>query len=139
MKYCVKCGAELADEAHFCPKCGAEQPTASDYAAEGASQETASQPIQPEPVKASSSASSSPSDDSTPMVLGILSIVLAGVVGLILGIIGIQKSTCSRDHTLNLVGIVISSIVLAFAVIYLIIFFIALASGVNYMSSTIYY
>jgi len=24
MKYCPKCGAEMADDARFCPKCGAE-------------------------------------------------------------------------------------------------------------------
>jgi hypothetical protein len=118
MKYCVKCGSEIADEAHFCPKCGAEQPSASDYAAGGVDA-SSSAPIEAEPVQSNyASTNANTNQSSAPMVLGILSIALAGLAGLILGIIGIGKSTCKRDHTLNLIGIIVSSFYLVFLIVY---------------------
>ena len=70
MKYCSKCGAELADDAVVCTKCGC------------AVENTAQQPQQ--------QTTATPAKEGK--VLGILAIIfgaLGGILGLILSIIGI--------------------------------------------------
>lgn len=49
MKYCTKCGAQLADEARFCSKCGAPQPNMEN--APAPSQQPVAQPSIPQPVE----------------------------------------------------------------------------------------
>ena len=68
--FCQNCGKEFQDGVGACPHCGAPVSMVS----------------QPAPVQTTSD------PGTTPMVLGILSIVFAGLIGLVLSIIGLKKA-----------------------------------------------
>lgn len=88
MKFCSKCGKELADDAVFCTECGASTAPAAPAA----------------PAVKSSKAS---------LVLGIVGIVVAwlfALAGHIVSIIGIVLGVKEYKNTGNVIGLVLSII-----------------------------
>lgn len=88
------------------------------------------QPVAPQPVFTNAAATMPPGEkpgDTAPLVLGILSIVLSGLIGLILGIIGLSKSKkvlavlpdsgkAKGGKITSIIGIVLSILMLIFII-----------------------
>lgn len=73
MKFCLKCGARLGDDAAFCPNCGAAQPNP----------QQGGQP-NPQPYRRAAS------NPATPYIIwSIVLIVVGGIIGKVLGVIAI--------------------------------------------------
>lgn len=94
-KFCPHCGESIPEGSKYCPKCGASVDV---------EVTPVSTPDSTHPVNEGSSSSSS--DGHT---FGILAIILglcsSGLLGIILGIIGLGKSTTAEDKKLNYIGI----------------------------------
>ncbi len=97
------------------------------------------QPIYYQPVMVAANNDNS----AVTLVLGILSIVFAGPIGLILGIVGlvlankarrqfpVLSGTTTAGRVCAIIGIVFSSFALVFFVLYFLIFFFALIAGMH--------
>ena len=125
MAICPKCGANVPDGTTYCPTCGAPL-----YFQEA--------PVQNVPANNAAAASAA----GTPcMVLGILSLVFSGLVGLILAIVGKSKvrsyeqqfgpatGKAKAGKILTTLGMVFSIIALVFSIIYMIVIIGLMASG----------
>ena len=107
MRYCPKCGAECEDNASFCSICGEKLP-ASGYRPENKFEEN----------KTNSTSYNNNYEENRPTdtakTLGILSLVFGiigiNLVGLICGIVGLNKNPDSSARSLCIVGIAISAI-----------------------------
>ena len=71
MKYCSKCGKELFDEAVVCPGCGC--------------------PVPGTPVQATQPAATQETEKNTMITVGMISAFLLPLLGVILGIVGMNK------------------------------------------------
>ena len=151
--YCKNCGAQLPDNAVFCTECGAQQ-AAPQPQPQPQPQPTYQQPQQPvyqqpvyqqpqyTPVVAT--------PDAGPIfVTGLLSLIFAGLIGLILAIVNKSKvkayqaaggqltGKAKAGSILGTLGLVFSIIALITSVIYIIVL-IAAAAGGSYAYSNYY-
>jgi hypothetical protein len=122
-KFCPHCGAAIPSDSKFCPKCGA-------------SVDIDVTPIVSPETSHPTIESSSSSGSSDAKTFGILAIVLGfisdGLLGIILGIVGLSKSTTKEEKTLNYLGIF-----LPIGVWVLIWIIVAIVIGVAVASSSI--
>jgi hypothetical protein len=97
--YCTKCGAKLNNNDKVCPKCGTP--------VDEVSVEAVRTPDDTTPLHNETTTSSSTTNEGH--LFGILAIILglcsSGLLGIILGIIGLNKSTNPEDKKLNYIGI----------------------------------
>lgn len=142
MKYCVYCGAEINDKAVICPKCGCDQrghidPKDRKFCAVCGAPVAGTSGVCPKcgcefetvPEIASVPEETAKSKDVTPMVLGILSIVLGGIVGIVLGAIGYKLSVLKRDKSLNEAGLILSCVLTGLGLLAPLIYFIIILLG----------
>ena len=142
---CRNCGAETADNAAFCSKCGApvqEQPQNGYY--------------EPEYIPVRQPVTGTAGPDATPIfVLGILSLALPALGGLICAIIclskvkkflaagGVLAGKAKVGKILGTVGLILSILYMVFWVIYALYFIIvaivAAAGGLSNYSSSYWY
>lgn len=114
-KTCIKCGAELEENAIFCDECGARQTAATDGAADASDISSNKEKSEEYENKEKSQALGTIS-----FVMGIFSIVTLGafylpvILGLICGILGRQDKT--KNHGLATAGFVLSLIAAAMIV-----------------------
>lgn len=98
--FCPHCSKEIKDDSKFCPYCGQKIDSAE------------KEHVTPEVVNSDGTGEKKP---HTPAwTLGLLSIIFGavtfGTVGLVLGIIGLVKSTTQDEKTMNIIGIVVSAV-----------------------------
>ncbi len=109
MKYCKNCNAEYSDSTNFCPNCGKQLIELE------STEKLNTMSAQNQTYISDNSHNNCVDKDSTGLVLGILSICLGittGLIGLICGIIGLITSKTSQAKKLNIIGTLISSIII---------------------------
>ena len=149
--YCKNCGAQLPDNAVFCTECGAQQ-AAPQPQPQPQPQPTYQQPQQPvyqQPVYQQPQYTPvAATPDAGPIfVTGLLSLIFAGLVGLILAIVNKKKvkeytatgaqltGKAKAGSILGNLGLVFSIIALVTIVIYFFVIIIGLIAGGTYASS----
>jgi hypothetical protein len=142
MKYCIKCGAQMPDEATFCPKCGSIQHSASEYEAPHVDAE----PVNGESVNPQSTGEApkeqrgpqwqhpfyerneqekpenEPASDPRGTLLGIFSIVTSIIwpIGLGIGVTGLLTARKRSGKILSIIGVTCSAAMLIATVIWLV-------------------
>ncbi len=117
-KYCIKCGAELEDNAMFCDDCGAQQMMQSAPIKEVASNQVKMSNADNKKMKESGYGIAS-------LVLGIISVLTLGalflpeLLGIIFGICGLRDK--SKKTSLALTGLILSIVATVLLVIVLIV------------------
>ena len=130
MKYCTKCGQQVEDNTSYCPNCGyhfTDSNSSDDYFDDnfGLSQSTVS-------TNGTFSSANNQIDNvgkNESPVLGILSIIFSGIIGLILAIIGLSTYKKKPNRTLSIVGLSLS-----LASIFIRILFVILDIDVPFLS-----
>jgi|GEM_PF-3634026 len=100
LKYCPNCGAPVSDNDHFCPRCGSDLQAARNasgetyYAASNQAPQGGETPRASAPQgTASAPSSGNNSRGIASLVLGILSLLISPLIGLILGIVAVAISS----------------------------------------------
>ncbi|MBP5208349.1 MAG: zinc ribbon domain-containing protein [Clostridia bacterium] len=149
--YCKNCGAQLPDNAVFCTECGAQQaaPKPQPQPKQQPTYQQPQQPVYQQPVYQQPQYTPVvATPDAGPIfVTGLLSLIFAGLVGLILAIVNKKKvkeytatgaqltGKAKAGSILGNLGLVFSIIALVTIVIYFFVIIIGLIAGGTYASS----
>ena len=135
MKYCSKCGSQLADGVAFCPNCGTKVDAPAQPTYQSAQPTYQSQPTyqyQPQPTYQTAQ----PATNGV-AIAALIFAFFFNLVGLILGCVGLSKSKelNGAGRGMSIAAIVISIISMVIGLIVSIIYIAAIAAGaVAYMS-----
>ena len=113
MKYCPNCGSEIQDDAVFCPNCG---------------RSVSSAPAQTQ---------AQPAEGNGIAIAGfVLSLCGVGILGLIFGIIGLNKAKRlgGKNRGFAIAAIIISIVSMVFGLIYTIVLIAAAGTTAAYSS-----